>query len=324
MGITAKQLDKRAGNIGSSDLAAILNMSPYANAHDVYASKVYGMEPLAVNKAIEAGNLLEEPLLQYTVLTVGAVIRNQGRRVKGFPIHVNIDAIIKGEQVPVEAKSVGIMNPYESGRQKEWGEEMSSEVPDDVAIQCHGHMLGMTADPGAINGYPEHCYVPTILATRGFCMFVVPFDREVASMILDGVQSFWKDHVEAHVPPPIVPTLDTIKRIHRMAGEVVDLGDDEARLLGNYESHKWDEKASHEQKSAYQSSLLSCLGDAEAARLPDGRMVTYYQQTRKSIDREKLKTEHPDVFEEVQKTSTYRVMRVKKAAKQLEVDSHGI
>ncbi len=317
MPITEKQREAR-NLIGSSDLAAVLNMSPYANAHDVYIEKVFGTDPLKENKAMEAGNLLEEPLMLFTMQTIGSkLVRNQTRRVKGYPIRVNTDAIVTSEPAPVEGKAVGILNPYESGRSKEWGDEMTSEVPDDVSCQAHGHMLGMTEDPIGLKGHPAHCYVPTILSGRGFVMFVVPFDREFAEYILDTVQAFWVNHVAEKVPPLDVPHLETIKRVHRLAGATVDLGEDAVRWLDELDARKWDLKATEEQKSAWQSKLLSALGDAEAARLPDGRMITYYTQSRRGLDAKKLQAEYPEVFAAVQKTSTFPVMRVKKAKKLL-------
>ena len=316
MPITEKQREGR-NLIGSSDLAAVLGMSPYANAHDVFMEKVYGVAPLKENPAMQAGNLLEEPLMQFTLLTVGGKLRrNTTRRVKGYPIRVNTDGTLD-EPAPVEGKCVGLLNPYESGRSKEWGDDMTSEVPDDVAIQAHGHMLGMTEDPIGLKGHPRHCYVPTILSARGFVMFVVPFDRELGEYILDTVQAFWKNHVEPRVPPEDVPHLETIKRVHRLAGATVDLDEEAARLIGHYDRWKHDETAAKEQKGAWKARLLAMLGDAEAGTLPDGRMVTYYTQSRKGLDQKKLQWEYPDVFHECQKTTTYPTIRFKKAPKLL-------
>lgn len=316
MTITEKQREAR-NLIGSSDLAAVLNMSPWANAHDVFMEKVYGTDPLKENKAMQAGNLLEEPLMQFTVMTIGKLVRNQTRRVKGYPIRVNTDGIIQAEPAPVEGKCVGLLNPYDGGRAKEWGDDMTSEVPDDVAIQAHGHMLGMTEDPAALKGFPQHCYVPTILSGRGFVMFIVPFDREVANMILEGVQAFWTEHVVPRVPPDDVPHLETIKRVHRLAGLEVDLGEDSLAAVTIFEACKHDAKEIKSKKKCWQEEVLSDLGDAEAGRLPDGRLVTFYQQSRRGIDKEKLQRDFPDVFAEVQKTSTFRKLRIKNAPKAL-------
>lgn len=317
MPITDKQREKRhTKTLGGSAIAACLNMSPYGNAADVYSSIVYEMKPWNGNAATIAGNYLEDPLLRFTADTVGNKIhRNQERRVKGYPILVHIDGIVMAEGNPVEAKSTGIF--WGGGRGSEYGGDFTNEVPDDVAIQAHGHMLGLTEDPAALKGYPEKCYVPTLLGGRGFVMFVVPFDREVGNLILEGIAAFWRDHIEPRVPPPDVPHLETIKRIHRLAGVEVDLPDECYNLIDGLEYVKAEVKAVKERETLFKSQILSSLGDAEAGRLTDGRMVTYYSQSREGIDKAKLQTEYPDAYAACQKTSTFHVMRIKKAQKLL-------
>jgi predicted phage-related endonuclease len=315
MPITEKQLAAR-NLIGSSDAAGVLNMSPYFNAHDVYLTIVHEVSPLdpEKNKALEAGNLLEEPLMQYVQMRLGKRIRrNTTRRVKGYPIRVNTDATVLAEPAPVEGKAVGILNPSYHSRLKEWGEEESSEVPDDVAIQSHCHMLGMTENPGAIKGFPKHCYVPTILSGRGFQMFIVPFDREVADIILTGCLKFWNEHVIPRIPPPDVPHMETIKRIHRLAGPEIKLDlfvSDFASLL---EKSKQQVKDAKDMRDRQKATILAKLGDAETGLLPDGRMITYYQQSREGIDKQKLISEYPEVYKAIRKKSTYRVLRIKES-----------
>ena len=315
MTITDKQREARTTMLGSSDLAAICGLDPWRNAADVYAEKVYGMRRVT-NEAMEAGNLLEAAILSFAGQTLGALKRNQTRRVTGYPIRCNIDALaIEQTGEPVEGKSAGITNPFFKAND-EWGEAGSDDVPDRVKIQTHGHMLALTANPYTLTGYPKQCHVPTLLGGRGFVMFVVPFDREAAEEILIIATAFWTDHIEPRVPPPdVTPSLQTLKRIIREPESVVDLDTyindpDDLGHIGReiHEMELYKECATFNTKNADEckATILAALGDAEAGRLPDGRLVHY-----KEIFCKGQKEKDP---------YSYRRLFIKPAPKLLEAD----
>ena len=224
MTITDRQ---RAGRnmVGSSDLAALLNMNPYRNAADVYAGLIYEIAPEAkLSKAIEIGNYMEEPLLRFASDRLGKIRRNQTRRVRGHQLRVNVDGILVATNEPVEAKATAIMNIFTGAQRDQWGDEHTTEVPDAVAIQAHGHMLALTKDVGALKGYPKQCHVPAMIGGRGLCMFFVEFDRKIAVLILEAVDTFWNEHIIPRVPPAdVTPSLQTLKRIVREPESVVEL-----------------------------------------------------------------------------------------------------
>ncbi len=313
MPITEKQREARTTALGSSDLAAICGLDPWRNAADVYAEKVFGTKPFDTAHTL-AGQWLEDAILAFARTTLGKLTKNQTRRVKGFPIRCNIDALVFNGGEPVEGKMSGIANPYFKAND-EWGEPGSDEVPDRVKIQAHGHMLALTNDVGALTGYPKQCHVPALLGGRGFCMFVVPFDRDAAEQILIIANAFWQDHVIPRVPPPdVTPSLQTLKRIIREPESVVDLDthindpeDTEHTGIGleihTMADYKSIAKAHKELAEECQAKILAALGNAEAGRLPDGRLVHYKEIQRKGY------TVEP---------SSYRKLVIKKAPKLLE------
>lgn len=307
MSITEKQ--RKARNmLGSSDLAAVCGLDPWRNAADVYASLVYELDELAANDAMTAGNLLEVAILDYAATKIGSLKRNQTRRVKGFPIRCNIDALaVEQTGEPVEGKSSGITNPYFKAND-EWGEAGSDEVPDRVKIQAHGHMLALTDDVGGLKGYPKQCHVPALLGGRGFAMFVVPFERDAAEDILIIAKSFWTDHVIPKVPPAdVTPSMQTLKRIVREPESVKDLSvadaEDTDAWMGLLAHAKNVRLAQEKNESLWKELIINQLGNAEAGRLPDGRLVHYKEIQRKGYSVE---------------PSSYRKLVIKKAPKQLE------
>jgi len=137
MGITEKQKEARQKHLGSSDLAAIMNLSPFANPLSVYLSKTQSLEDIKTSEAIRDGNLLEEPILKFLEMTIGKLIRNQYRAKPDYHLGSNVDALVVDTSNPVEAKSSGVKGVVYG----DWGEEGTDQIPEHVIIQCHVHMI---------------------------------------------------------------------------------------------------------------------------------------------------------------------------------------
>jgi len=297
MPITGTQLEKRKDYLGSSDMAALLGLDPFKNAHDVWLDKTGKLEPLEPSPAMQAGTFFEDGVLQYAEKELGPIIRNQYRsaRGRGIPLGANIDAILVHTGQPIEAKTAGLFGPLRDI----WGEAGTDEVPDRVIIQATVHMICSET---------EICHVAAFLAGRGFQMYEVRRDKTVAEVIEETATTFWLENVIADTPPSdTLPHAQTIKRIRREPESVVSL---EQSLVDSWLTAKETLKEFEKAKEAAELELLTALGEAEGGMTELG-MLTYLAQSRTSIDTKLLKAEHPEIFEKYAKTSTYRVARWK-------------
>lgn len=283
MPITEEQRQERKKHIGSSDLAAILGLCPWKSAEDTRLEKCGKLIDQNVsNAAMDAGNYLEDGVLNFAETTLGKLIRNQTMQVDGAPIVVNTDAIVEADKVPVEAKTTGIMwNTNEW-----WGAEGTDEVPDRVIIQAHAHMLAWKA---AI------CHVPALIGGRGFVLYAVPFNQTIANVILDAAGKFWNENVLKDIPcEGSAASLQVVKMLKRTPNKVVGIDPDlVARWLAAKEAKSAAEKAADQA----QADILAALQDAEAGQAGEHGAVTYLEQKRAGYT--------------VQPTS-YRVLRLKK------------
>lgn len=133
----------RRTGIGGSDVAAILGMSKYNTALDVYLDKVGYVENEQDNARLSMGRYFEEPILQWYCDTqdVTAVHDSRGRFVR-HPEHQfligNIDLAVTnehGDTWGVDAKNVHYRV------MKEWGEEGSDSMPLDALMQGHHYLF---------------------------------------------------------------------------------------------------------------------------------------------------------------------------------------
>jgi len=150
-------------------------------------------------------------------------------------------------------------------------------------------------------------------------MFQVNRDKMVADTVCDAALDFW-DCVENDTPPEnITPSLAFIKRLKRVPEKVIDFDTEQVRLVEDWKDAKGKVKWAKAILEDAQSAILAALGDAEAANLVlDGRamMLTYFEQSSRLIDVERLRKEKPKIAAEYTRISKSRVTRLKKVKRQ--------
>jgi putative phage-type endonuclease len=275
MPVTETQLVRRKNHVGASDAPAILGLSPWKSAYDVWADKVGLLEPAEASEAAEAGNFLEDGILARAEKTLGKLIRNQYRVAPGaLPIGANLDALVmapiegvSSEGDNVEAKTAGLFGPLVD----QWGEPGTDQVPPMYIVQAQVQMLCAECDVTHLQAF---------LGGRGFQLYRIPRNEELLKIIIDRCVSFWR-HVEDNIPPvDSAMTIDTIKRIHRQPNKVITFG--EAGVVAVKQWQEASEAASAAKKAAdaARDRMLTLLGDAEAATLPTGEVLEYMTTKR--------------------------------------------
>jgi len=299
MPITATQLEKRKERLGSSDMAALLGLDPFRNAYDVWLEKTGKLEGQETNQAMDAGTMFEDGVLQYAEKELGKLTRNQFRSAKdrGIPLGANIDALLVGSGIPVEAKTAGLFGPLRDV----WGEAGTDEVPDRVIIQATVHMICSLTDM---------CHVAAFLGGRGFQLYTVQRDATIVDVVSETAVNFWNKNIIGDTPPDnTLPSAQSIKRIRRQPETVVSI--DQA-LVDAWLTAKDFAKAAELVKDEKEIALLTALGDAEGGQCYGG-LLTYFSQNRTSIDAKLLKVEQPRIYAQYARTSAYRVAIFKRA-----------
>lgn len=307
--ITAEQRHLRRQTIGSSDAAAILGVDPWRTAGDVYYSKVADLDDRP-NPAMQVGNRMEPVLLDWAEEKLGITLQRgvmQALDPNLAPLTANLDGLCA--DCVVEAKYVG---PNSADY---WGEDGTDAVPDHVLVQVQHQML-VTRRPMA--------YIPAAIVRpfRGlsFEMFQVAADDDIMGSLLSILSGWWAAYVVTRTPPPDAPPhLEILKRIRRLPESILLDGTASgiASILWQQRLEAAEEiKTAEDVKDAIDAKLLALLGEHEAAKLPDGRLLVYREENAgKRLDCERLRREHPNLFEELSHPTTRRVLRLKKGPK---------
>jgi len=289
---TPRQLSKRRNHIGASDVGAIIGVDPFRSAADVWVAKVYG-DTFEGNEMTALGQALEPALLTWAQERLGKLRRNVERRVKDWdaPVIVHTDAELIESHCPVEAKASGL---GWAGGGEEWGDSGTGEVPERVEAQVLTQMTACRVQMGHVAAW--------LGKGRGRVLFEVQWNEEVVDYIRIEVERFWRDYVQTRTPPPdSVPALSVLRGIDRIESEI-DLPDGCGELVEEYQRASEGRLKLEKVEKSVQAEILHLLGNADAGRMGDGRLITF-------------KPIH--VKEQVRKAYTYRRMYVKDEPKAL-------
>ena len=175
-------LSERKKGIGGSDAAAIVGLSPYKSAFEVYADK----PPKEDNEAMRQGRDLEEYVARRFCEETGKRVRRRNSMIKNpaYPFaFANVDRLIIGENAGLECKTAGSMSVkrYKGG-----------EYPEEYYCQCMHYM--------AVTGYPVW-YLAVLIYSTEFKVFEIKRDEEDIAALMKAEREFWENNVLAKNPP---------------------------------------------------------------------------------------------------------------------------
>jgi len=304
MPITDHQREQRKKRLGASDAAAVLGVSPWSTAFDVWAEKTgRALDGPPLDKdAVWIGNNVEGPLLDWAAEQTGATIKkNQYRVHKTAPLHANHDALdidFGASNIGFEAKTSGMIWHNAAG---DWGDpDIDPEsVPAHVLTQCYHQM--------AVSDL-RRVYVPALIKGRRQ-LYCIKRDDALVDEIVKRECEWWDKYVVGDVrPPDSAPSESMIRRLKWEPESVVAVGGREGGLVSTWVVRREQRLEAEKSEEEAKANLLALLDGNEAMTF-DGHAITYRPTETRRLDQSKLKTDHPDVWRDCQKTTTSRTLR---------------
>lgn len=259
-------LEWRRAGIGSSDMPAILGVSPFGTALGVYLEKTGEVTDDAPATMQQRIGLAMEPAL-------GRLYEEETGRV------------IVGTQVKVQHPAIGFLRATLDGRTadgrvvelKTCGEaragefgEGEDELPEHWLIQAH-HQLVVT---GA-----EAVDFAILRGGRALSFEVRTVTREpdLYEIVMDAALDFWRRVIRRDPPPPSLPADGP--RLARLYGqgegecelrwEIAEL----ARLYEGYGDVAAAGREADRRRKELAAEIVAALGPHASGTLPDGRVV---------------------------------------------------
>lgn len=284
-------LEERRKGIGGSDVAAIMGLSPYKTAYQVYREKRKEVEGWHGNNVTDWGKRMEPAIRQWYSDTTGRVVRLP-EKILYHQKHRYMLASLDGftdDNRGLEIKT--------SRNSRGWGEPGTNQIPDYYMLQVQ-HYMGVT-------GLPVFD-VPVSIGGASPEIYEVPADLELIGLIIAVEGAFWA-RVENGNPPDPVTYADAVQRFGTSATEgVVIATTKELEIIYELAERRDTIKRLQDEEESLKAKLIITLGEAgNIIAAPDGKQLITYKLSkgRTVFDAKALEAEVPDIYRKYLKHS---------------------
>jgi len=292
-------LQQRQKGIGGSDAAAIAGLNPWKSPISVYMDKIGQGEEIPDNERMRIGRDLEDYVAQRFSEATGMKVRRRNAILQ-HPEHkfmlANVDRLIVGIDEGLECKTT---NSY---AKKDWEEK---EIPMHYELQCHHYM--------AVTGY-KAWWIAVLIGNEKFVYKKIERDEETIKMLIEIESDFWNNHVIKKEMPSPDGSVDADNLIKDMypdveEGSEIILPEYEDKIKRLDEIKDLSKELDKERKEIEQNIKLA-MKESETAIVGD-RKITYKKVTSNRFNSKGFKKDHPDLYNEYKKESSYRRFMVK-------------
>ncbi|MGP5531187.1 YqaJ viral recombinase family nuclease [Psychrobacter celer] len=309
-------LELRQSGIGGSDIAAILGVSPYATAYDVYQSKTQPVSEDS-NEFAYWGTVLEDVVAREFAKRSGLKVQNVNFMMR-HPVHTfavaNIDRAVVNRDVSGNVRfkdgklttdqivEIKTASEYVG---KNWGLEESDEVPDQYQCQAQWYM-GVTG--------VDVCHMAVLIGGNKYRQYKIERHQEFIDYLFEAAESFWNDNVLAGVEPDATTLQNAKDKYPRHNPDTtldVALDSEAAKVFEHYESLKAQEKEVKAALELAQTDLICQIQDNETLAIDGEVVATYKTQVSNRFNSSQFKKDMRELAEQYIKQSESRVMRVK-------------
>lgn len=258
-------LAERRRSLGASDVAAVLGLVPGRSPLSVYADKLGLAADEPPSKVQRIGLLLEPVIARLYEDETGRTIRESQLFIRDGWRSATLDAVREDDRI-VEFKSV---NAYSREILAQIGEQGTDEIPDAWLVQLHWQM--------DLAGQGE-ADLAVLVGGADFRTYTVGRSDRVVAQLREKAEVFWREHVEARVPPPEVTAADArlIPLLYPDPSGSKVLTADVASIVERYEAWGEQRREAEAGQAKAKAELLLALGDCREGVLADGRRVRRY------------------------------------------------
>ena len=296
---TDEWLLERRKSIGASEIAAVMGMSPYSTALDVYKSKS------GVDKHFD-------PLLSFIGHESEAIIAKWVEEFSGVPVKLEPAFMARSVEYPFLHASFDRVSsdPFTTWQFKTahqyTGHKWDEGIPTDIRVQVQAEMLVAGTDRAAVVVW---------IGGREFRLFWEMRDNKfIGEHMIPQLTQFWAD-LQAGVAPPPSNVAEMAEAWHD-SGEEMEATEEMQEIIEQRAFLLASAKEMEEDANKLRDRLGQRMLEANVEKLTVGgkTLLTYKRQLgRASFDQKRLREERPDIAAEyTTQGAPYMVMRTYK------------
>lgn len=292
---------------GSSTVAAILGISRYRSALDVYLELVEGYRPPQVE--VQTRGQRWEPV----------VLHLYGQQTGRIPLAPTAHTTWLGPEDWTSATpdafadddlglGRGLVEAKTDLHHELWGEPTTIEAWDDsyadvvrvdYAVQAYWQLYVLDA---------PWVDLAVLLPRYELRVYRLLRDLDYEQDLVSTVAEWWTRHIVGRTPPP----LDNSRTFRNWLGGIGSTGQTlpaspvMVQVAAEHSEIHRTIKMLEQRRDALGNVLLSAIGDNDAIELPDGRTVRCERRSgRVTVDRKAILAERPDLYDIVERNTNY-------------------
>lgn len=279
--VIAPEAHDRTKLIGGSDISAILGISPWKTAADLWLDKTRPRVEDGKNAAAKRrGTRLEPYIVDMIREEYGYTVVQRGQRyldpeVPFFAAEIDVEFESDDGDGVIDNGEIKTVHPFKA---KEWGSEDSDQLPL--------HYLAQTQWGLGIKNR-RRCRVFALIGDD-LKQYIVERDDETIQAMRERAYHFWTEYVIPQKQPPLdyanSRTLKTLQRLYP--------GTDGSTIEAQPEHEHWRAvmKTAQEMRDHYEAvingaraHILAEMGNAALLRFPDGKAFRRKQISKKAM-----------------------------------------
>ena len=198
MSLTMEQVERRKKGLGGSDISAIVGLSHYRSEFEVYLSKVGETVQKEETGPMEWGLRHEDAIAKKFAEKNGVDVIDPEGEIFTHPDNPILRCMpdrfaLNGKREQLELKTADAHIASRWG----FGED---EAPQEYLIQVTWNSNILRA-LGVVDGDMNH--LAALIGGNDYRQYKVPHDQELADMLVEKANAWWKAHIETKTPPEI-------------------------------------------------------------------------------------------------------------------------
>ena len=294
----------RASFLGGSDIGAILGVSKYRSAMDVWLEKTGKKVDTKNSFALRFGSFAESFIAdEYALVTGEHLIEHPQGLI--HPQHSfcvgHIDRfVLENKELPLfnsddvlNAKKLLECKTANHFSQGDWGEPGTDAIPLPYLSQCLWY-LGIT-------NLPE-IDVAVLLGGSDLRVYTITRDLELESLMFEKAALFWAEHVQKDIPPKPQSINDCQALFQKScSGKALEATSETLDLIRQLKALETQAHIEEAQIDTIKQQLMEAMADAEVITYL-GKPVITWKAPKPSyrIDTKRLSLEHPELIKAYQ------------------------
>lgn len=285
-------------SLGGSDVGAILGLSKYKSAVDVWMEKTGKTIDQKDSLPLRFGQFAEEFVASEYCLATESKLTHHSEAIihsKYEYMHGHIDRFIldgneplfnsEGQITAARILECKTANPF---NQSEWGEPGTDQVPLSYLVQCIWYMMLTNI---------QRTDLAVLFGNADFRIYEINRDLELEELILERARSFWENHVLKDIPPTAASESDYKTLFGKgTSKKSVEAHEATRNLILKLQDLNQQVEQSEREISQIRQIIMGEMQDAEILTF-EGITLATWKAPKPSLrlDVKKLTQDHPDL-----------------------------